>query len=294
MAESVPFHHAPPAAAGSQRIQADELTPAAENRFENRINNLISDRTAVFCRVQDPLPRFQKKEFHPPLKMTTPRTKGFTLIELLVVIGIIALLASIAVPAFTGVQIRAAQTKAMSNAKQIGLACKQYAIDNNGSFPIMSGSATTSNDCFDELLPAYLTTISLFWQAKDHVLVNQQPGDPNFATQGAPYLGQRNYNHWAYVPGLFDTSNSASPLIADGFATLSSHSYTYDDTAQGGVWKGQQAIIIHTDDSAAVLKCTQTSTGVYQVLVSGTDVFSTTGPFLSGTANTVVNPYGYN
>jgi len=68
--------------------------------------------------------------------MKIPRTnKGFTLIELLVVIGIIALLASIALPAFASVQVKAAQTKALNNAKQIGFACRAFGTDNNGQYP---------------------------------------------------------------------------------------------------------------------------------------------------------------
>ena len=60
---------------------------------------------------------------------------AFTLIELLVVIAIIAILASFALPAYTSVQERAQQTKDLSNAKQIVLALKQFASDNNGAFP---------------------------------------------------------------------------------------------------------------------------------------------------------------
>ncbi len=60
---------------------------------------------------------------------------AFTLIELLVVISIIAVLASIALPVFTSVQERGFQTKDLSNAKQIGLACKLYAADHDGLFP---------------------------------------------------------------------------------------------------------------------------------------------------------------
>ena len=49
---------------------------------------------------------------------------AFTLIELLVVITIIAILASIALPAFTSVQQKGKQTKALSNAKQIAIALR--------------------------------------------------------------------------------------------------------------------------------------------------------------------------
>lgn len=66
---------------------------------------------------------------------TRKTSSAFTLIELLVVIAIIAILASIALPAFSSVQERAKQTKDLSNGKQIALALKQFALDNNGSFP---------------------------------------------------------------------------------------------------------------------------------------------------------------
>ena len=58
---------------------------------------------------------------------------AFTLIELLVVITIIAILASIALPAFTSVQQKGKQTKALSNAKQIAIALRLYASDHDGT-----------------------------------------------------------------------------------------------------------------------------------------------------------------
>jgi type IV pilus assembly protein PilA len=67
--------------------------------------------------------------------MKNTSSGAFTLIELLIVITIIAVLASIALPAFAGVKERGDQTKDLSNAKQIALALRQFAIDNNGSYP---------------------------------------------------------------------------------------------------------------------------------------------------------------
>ena len=67
--------------------------------------------------------------------MKTSKTDAFTLIELLVVISIIAILAGIALPVFGEVQIRGAQTKALSNAKQVGTACKLFAMDYSGNYP---------------------------------------------------------------------------------------------------------------------------------------------------------------
>src|SRR5579863_431763 len=98
--------------------------------------------------------------------MKTSKTSAFTLIELLVVISIIAILAGIALPVFGQVQIKGAQTKALSNAKQIATALKLYAVDNGGVFPsyqLMGGKpanppvdVTASNLAFAQVIPDYI------------------------------------------------------------------------------------------------------------------------------------------
>jgi len=64
-------------------------------------------------------------------KTKTRLPQGFTLVELLVVIGIIALLAAILFPAFTGAREKARQTACLSNGRQINMALMQYAQDND-------------------------------------------------------------------------------------------------------------------------------------------------------------------
>jgi prepilin-type N-terminal cleavage/methylation domain-containing protein/prepilin-type processing-associated H-X9-DG protein len=59
------------------------------------------------------------------------RQKGFTLIELLVVIAIIAILAALLFPVFALAREKARQASCFSNCKQIGLACRMYAQDND-------------------------------------------------------------------------------------------------------------------------------------------------------------------
>lgn len=61
---------------------------------------------------------------------------AFTLVELLVVIGIIALIASIAIPVFIRVQSKARQLDCASNLHQLGLASLLYAEDWDGYFPL--------------------------------------------------------------------------------------------------------------------------------------------------------------
>jgi prepilin-type N-terminal cleavage/methylation domain-containing protein/prepilin-type processing-associated H-X9-DG protein len=61
---------------------------------------------------------------------------GFTLIELLVVIGIIAVLAAIAFPAFFSAREKARQAACMSNLRQQSLAIMQYDQDYDDTYPI--------------------------------------------------------------------------------------------------------------------------------------------------------------
>ena len=67
--------------------------------------------------------------------MKTKRNHAFTLIEMLVVITIIAILAGLAVPAYTLVQRIAHQNRGVSNARQVILAMKLFAKDHSSQYP---------------------------------------------------------------------------------------------------------------------------------------------------------------
>jgi len=235
---------------------------------------------------------------------------AFTLIELLVVISIIAILAGIALPVFSSVQTKGAQTKALSNAKQIGLALKLYATDNNGNFPsytLTSGKPTTttvqySNYAFAQLFPDYLQSEQIFWLAKSKWCTTSPPDDKIDQSGTYPPVDtlKQGENEWAYVVGLSDTSNASWPLLADGFASEQDHSYVVDETAKGGVWKGKAAIVIRVDASGTVMKTHSTggATTTYLWGPNGSssgqdgDIFTTSNAstgWLGGT-NTTVNP----
>ncbi len=224
--------------------------------------------------------------------MKISKTNAFTLIELLVVISIIAILAGIALPAFAGVQVRAAQSKILSNAKQVGLACRVFANDYDGQYPSQGINANgkltgtnlaTANAVFATLIPDYLQTEQIFFCAKSKFT----PAKPDDNITSADDRLKTGENHFAYVLGLGTTSNSTFPLLADGFASESDHTYVKDETAKGGVWKGKVAIVIRADQSGIVEKLGN-DMRVHGGPDDG-DLFASRAEWL-GADNTVVNP----
>ncbi len=186
-------------------------------------------------------------------------TRAFTLIELLVVISIIAILAGIALPVFSSVTERGAQTKNLSNAKQIGLGCKLYATDFDGKYPNKTGNTaapdvagvgTTSNAVFASLIPNYIPTEKIFYLAKS-AWSNSVP-DEDIRTNPAKLQGD--VNNFAYMFGLNDTSNPSYPLLFDAPQPAAT-TYVVDESALGGVWKGKKAVVIRCDQSGNVENC---------------------------------------
>ena len=80
-----------------------------------------------------------------------PKPHAFTLVELLVVIAVIAILASLLLPALATAKKRARAVQCLNNLKQIGYAAQMYAHDNDNTLqldPLIPGNGTWASILF--------------------------------------------------------------------------------------------------------------------------------------------------
>ena len=85
-------------------------------------------------------------------------TRGFTLIELLITIGLVALLASLIVPASDRLIHRARAATCMSNLRGLGASLNLYLADHHNIMPVLvvaRESKTDDEDAIDTVLADY-------------------------------------------------------------------------------------------------------------------------------------------
>lgn len=213
---------------------------------------------------------------------------AFTLIELLVVITIIGILAGIALPVFNSVQIKGSQTKGLAQCKQIGLALKLFAGDNDGVYPRkgvpseMTSEPTDANLAFAALFPAYTQSEVIFGNKLSAYQTGAGPDnviDANFTT-GHPKTLKSGENVYGYMSQLSDASNPACPLVFDAPGT-DKKTYATKPTDKGGVWSGTKAICVYLDNHGAVENLEQINH-----YIKTTDSQGATVNLLDTTANT--------
>ena len=190
--------------------------------------------------------------------MKTQRNHAFTLIELLVVITIIAILAGLAVPAYTYVQMLANQKKGVSNARQIILAMKLFSKDHNSQYPdsvpnpVTGSLAQNANDAFRIMIQEKVVSDERIFGCPAGFNPDGSLGQsPNYGNALMP--GE---NHWAMTGSVTDTAVGNLPIVFENPATPSWPPLWNADMAgkiaPGRTWTGGKIIIGRNDGSVAV------------------------------------------
>jgi prepilin-type N-terminal cleavage/methylation domain-containing protein len=189
--------------------------------------------------------------------MKSKLQQGFTLIELLVVITIIAILASLAVPAFAKIQERGQITKGISNCKNVILTLRIYSSDNNGQYPDADQTAApqTANDAFRLLFVSGDATDERIFGCPGSKF---NPDGNIGAAPGYEEAVAAGENHWAMMKGLLDTASG--PIVYENPASPGQDPGWNADAAgkavKGRTWSGGKVIVGLNDGSVSLEKCT--------------------------------------
>ncbi len=150
------------------------------------------------------------------------------------------------------------QTKALAQAKGVGLALKLFAGDNNGNYPRqgipmeMKDGPTSANQAFAVLFPTYIQAETIFGnklsayqtgKGPDNVIDNPYVWEPVETLRPGE-------NVYGYVMGLKDDSRPDAPLVVEG--TDGTGHYNRSEHTRGGLWKGEKAVVIHLDNSGVL------------------------------------------
>ena len=139
--------------------------------------------------------------------LTSPRHAGFTLLELLVVISIIAVLASMLLPAVGGIKARADSVSCAANLRAVGMAVQGYLQDHSFIYPEIQ--TDPNNPVYPAGYGNPQTMVQAFGQYGVTDKVMQCPADiktPN----GGSYKAYGTSYDWR--PTL-DDENGSNPLI---------------------------------------------------------------------------------
>jgi type II secretory pathway pseudopilin PulG len=152
--------------------------------------------------------------FHSPSR----RTAAFTLPELAIVLGVILVLALLAIPAMARLQPKASRIKCVHNLRHVGLALRIFSTDNNGAWPWQ----VSTNDGGSK---EFLQNPSLAWR-HFHAMSNEL-STPQIArcpndltgTQPARWRDADTNSAFSYFLGL-DASEEVPAAILGGDSNL--------------------------------------------------------------------------
>jgi hypothetical protein len=182
--------------------------------------------------------------------------RGWGWLQITAVVFVVVALVGALIPAFNQVSVKAPQSMAIGNCKQIATALKIYAGDHGGKYPDSAEpSPTTSNQAFRILFREdVLQDERLFNCPMSKFQTDGKIGTaPDFSKAVEP--GE---NHWAMTKGVTDQSSILMPLVFEN-PKIPSWPPVWDadhegKPVKGRVWRGGKIIVGFNDTSVMSVK----------------------------------------
>jgi prepilin-type N-terminal cleavage/methylation domain-containing protein len=206
---------------------------------------------------------------------------GFTLVELLVVIGIIAILAGVALGPITNGLRQARHNAAMQQARQVGQLEFSYAVDNTANGNLYPSGTTAALVATTLVTAGYATDKSIFWVS----------GQTGFAASNTATIGATNVS-WSFTQSTtagtgisncgdsiplvyFNNGVGATTVSFPATANAAAPSSALTPAAPQGTdgmslfYKGNNAVYIKADPTTficpAVIPASNTDTVTYTI-----------------------------
>jgi prepilin-type N-terminal cleavage/methylation domain-containing protein len=179
------------------------------------------------------------------------RIVAFTLVELLVVISIIAILASLALPAITGAIVRGQATQALNNARQIHLAQNQMAMESVSTGDTNLGWLGDLSSVSDVQSYASLFVSNDYLKPMDAVKVFSVPSiTPGTATSNSVTIGTANTGFTFYKVGDSDANVSV-------FITTKNYTYNTALSSSAKPFGDSAFMVMHKGGDGAIYRKAQ-------------------------------------